>query len=229
MLLAAPSLAMAGPYLGIGIGGSRTESSLSELGLFPGPELPPNPPGEYGGGIPIPPDRNYRGDGDFSSTDVAFDVAAGWMFGWFGVEVGYTEFGSAEQRYELPVSCTPNPGGGCQSREWTAEMELEGYRAFIIGSLPLSESIDGYAKLGAIFWEADYAGFERNRDLIPGAPIGPRYDRVGFENDDTALAAALGVSLKSDSPFSLRIELSYYDVDTTDLVLNAQLMGVYTF
>jgi len=222
MAMAVPGIAKAGPYVGIGIGGTRTESSLVELGLFPGPELPVPPPN-------VGPDPNFSGSDDFTSTDVAFDFAAGWMFGWFGVEVGYTDFGSAEQRYALPESCTPPIGGGCQSREWTTEMQMTGIRAFLIGSLPVSDNIDAYLKLGAMSWDADYRGYELNKVFTPGPPIGPRYDPVSFDNDDTGVAAAIGVNLKTDSPFSLRVEFNYYDVDTTDLVWNAQLMGVYTF
>ena len=218
MLVAAPSVAVAGPYVGVGIGGTRTESSLTELGLFPGPELPVPPPPD--------PDPNFTGSDDFTSTDVSFDVAAGWMFGWFGVELGYTDFGQAEQHYELPESCN---SFGCQSREWTATMEMTGYRAFLIGSLPVSDTIDAYLKLGAINWDADYAGLERNKSYVPGPPIAPRYNSTTFKDDDTGLAAAIGVNLKSDSPFSLRVEFDYYDIDTTDLVWNAQLMGIYTF
>jgi opacity protein-like surface antigen len=222
LVAAGPSLAEAGPYLGIGIGSTRTEASLTDLGLFPGPVLP----------VPTPPlpDPNYTGSDDFTSTDVAIDVAAGWMFGWFGIEVGYTDFGSAEQRYTLPESCTPLPNGQeCQSREWTAKMEMTAYRAYLVGSLPLSESIDGYVKLGAISWEADYSGYERSASFVSGPPIGPQYEPVSFDDDDTGLAGALGINIKTDSPFSLRLEASYYDVDTTDVVWNAQLMGVYTF
>jgi opacity protein-like surface antigen len=220
--LAAPSMAVAGPYIGIGIGGTRTESTLTDLGLFPGPVLPVPPP-EVG------PDPNFTGSDDFTSTDVSFDVAAGWMFGQFGIEVGFTDFGSAEQRYTLPESCNASPGGGCQSRDWTAQMEMSGIRAFVVGSVPVSDNIDAYLKLGAMKWDADYAGFERNQAFVPGPPIAPRYDPVTFSNDDTGLAAAMGVNLRTDSPFSLRVEFNYYDVDTTDLVWNAQLMGVYTF
>lgn len=218
LALAAPSMAVAGPYIGIGIGGTRTESSLTELGLFPGPVLP----------VPAPPfpDPNFTGDDDFDSTDVAFDVAAGWMFGMFGVEIGYTDFGSAEQRYVLPESCN---NFGCQSREWTAKMQLEGYRAFLIGSYPVNNSLDAYVKLGAISWDADYSGYELNQTFVSGPPIAPGYDSVSFDGDDTGVAAAIGVNLKIDSPFSLRVEFNYYDVDTTDIVWNAQLMGVYSF
>ncbi len=225
MMMAAPTAAVAGPYIGVGIGGTRTESSLAELGLFP--------TGSDGGPLPVPappsPDPNFTGSDDFTSTDVSFDVTAGWMFGRFGIEVGYTDFGSAEQRYTLPESCNPNPGGGCQSRAWTAEMKMSGIRAFLVGSVPVSDNIDAYLKLGAMNWDADYSGFERNQLLVPGPPIAPRYESVSFDNDDTGLAAAMGITLKTDSPFSLRVEFNYYDVDTTDLVWNSQLMGVYTF
>jgi opacity protein-like surface antigen len=220
--LAAPSMAVAGPYIGIGIGGTRTESSLTDLGLFPGPVLPVPDPS-------VGPDPNFTGDDDFTSTDVSFDVTAGWMFGRFGIEVGYTDFGSAEQRYTLPESCNPAPGGGCQSRDWTAQMEMSGIRAFVVGSVPVSDNVDAYLKLGAMQWDADYSGFERNQAFVPGPPIAPRYEPVSFSGDDTGLAAAMGVNLRTDSPFSLRVEFNYYDVDTTDLVWNAQIMGVYTF
>ncbi|MEQ1801695.1 MAG: outer membrane beta-barrel protein [Gammaproteobacteria bacterium] len=218
MALAAPGVSVAGPYIGIGIGGSRTESTLTELGLFPGPVLP----------LPAPPfpDPNFTGSDDFTSTDVSFDVTAGWMFGNFGVEIGYTDFGSAEQRYVLPESCN---NLGCQSREWTAQMDMSGVRAFLVGSLPMNDNLDLYLKLGAMSWQADYSGLERNQAFVPGLPVGPRYEEVSFDDDDVGLAAAMGVNLKTGSPFSVRVEFNYYDVDTTDLVWNAQLMGVYTF
>ncbi|MBN8280426.1 MAG: outer membrane beta-barrel protein [Gammaproteobacteria bacterium] len=222
-LAAGPSLALAGPYVGVGIGGTRMKSTLSDLSdgsesLSPGPVLP----------VPTPPlpDPNYTGSEDFDSTDVAFDVTAGWMFGHFGIEVGYTDFGEQKQRYQLPESCDSS---GCQSREWTATMAMEGWRAFLVGSLPLTENIDGYAKLGALLWSADYAGYEREAFFVPSPPITARYSPVSFDDDDTALAAAVGVNLKTDTPFSLRVEISYYDVESTDYVLNAQLMGIYTF
>ena len=220
VVLAAPSLAIAGPYVGIGFGGARTESSLTQLGLFPGPVLPaPTDPGD--------PDPNFTGDDDFTSTDVSLDVTVGWMFGkHFGVEVGYTDFGSAEQRYVLPESCN---AFGCQSREWTAQMEMTGVRAFIIGSVPISDKIDAFLKLGAMGWQADYSGLERNKVFIPGPPVAPRYDPVSFDDDDVGLAVGMGLNLKTDSPFSVRVEFNYYDVDTTDLVWNATVMGFYTF
>jgi len=218
--VAVPSVAMAGPYVGVGIGGTRTESSLAKLNLVP----------------TLPSDIAVIGsDPDFSSTDVSLEFTVGWMFNQhFGVEIGYTDFGEARANFELPLSppgCleAPKPNLGCQSREWTATMETTGIQAFIIGSTPLGESIDAYLKLGAISWKADYAGFEKNVDFIPGPPIGPRNPGVSYDDDGTDLAAAVGFTLKTGTPFSVRTELAYYDIATTDLVWVAQLMGIYTF
>ncbi len=212
MVVAAPSSALAGPYLGIGAGATRMESSLSELGLVPN----------------LTTDTDVIGtDPDFTSSDVSFDVTAGWMLGqYFGIEVGYTDFGRATQNYELPEACN---GFGCQSREWTAQVDMTALNAFMIGNLPLNENFDVYAKVGAVKWEADYSGFERNQIIVPGLPIGPRNDAVAFDDDGTDLAAGIGLILKTDTPFSLRVEFSYYDVDSTDLLWTAQLTGIYKF
>jgi len=213
MAVLAPSIALAGPYVGIGAGGARMESSLAELGLVPD----------------LTTDTDVIGtDPDFSSTDVSFDVTAGWMFGAnVGVEVGYTDFGRATQNYKLPEVCNTL---GCQEREWTAQIDMSALRAFLVGNLPLNENVDIYAKLGAVRWDADYAGFERNQRLVPGGlPIPPRNEPVKFDDDGTDLAAGLGLRLKTDTPFSLRVDLSYYDVHSTDLLWTAQLSGIYTF
>jgi len=213
MALAMPAIALAGPYVGIGAGGVRMESSLAELNLVPN----------------LTTDTDViGGDPDFSSSDATFDVTAGWMLSeHFGIEVGYMDFGRATENYELPELC--NGTLGCQSREWTAQVDMTALRVFIVGNLPLGERFDVYGKLGAVNWDADYSGFERNQILVPGDPVGTRNDPVSFDDDGTDLAAGIGVALKTDTPFSLRAEFTYYDVDTTDLLWTAQLVGIYKF
>ncbi len=217
MVLAGPALALptavfAGGYVGIGIGAAGTESSLQQLNLVPD----------------RPADVAAIGsDPGFDSTEVSVNATLGWMFTKnFGVEVGYTDFGEAVQNYELPLACNTF---GCQSREWTTQMSTSGIQAFVVGSTPLGESLDAYLKLGAISWEADYNGFERNVIFTPGPPIAQRNESVNYDDSGTDLAAAMGLNLKTDSPISVRVELSYYDIDTTDLIWIAQLMGIYTF
>lgn len=209
---AAPSVALAGPYFGIGVGGGRMESSLAELDLVP----------------TLPGDTDAIGtDPDFSSSDVNFDITAGWTFTEnLSVEVGYTDFGEATQNYELPQVCN---GFGCQEREWTADVDMAGLRAFVVGNLTLDENFDVYAKLGAIYWDAEYDGYERNQLLVPGFPIPDRNEPVSFDDDGTDIAAGLGLTMKTDTPFSLRLDFSYYDIDSTDLLFTVSLLGVYTF
>ncbi|MEO8225635.1 MAG: outer membrane beta-barrel protein [Gammaproteobacteria bacterium] len=220
MILAVPSLAPAGPYVGLGIGGARTASSLTKLNLFPALQVPgPVPPG---GLI-----TEYDGGENFSSSGVTFDVAAGWTFGrYIGVEVGYADFGKATQLYRLPDACDNR---GCQSREWTAQAKLAGYRAFLIGTLPLAEHVEAYAKVGAIYWDGNYDGFERNAAFTPGPPIAPRNEPVTFKDDGTDLAAGIGLNLKLDAPVSLRVDFTYYDMDTVDFVWTAGLTALYHF
>ena len=211
-VLIVPSIAIAGPYVGVGIGGTRTESSLAELNLVPN----------------LVSDTDVIGsDPDFASTDVSFEFTVGWMLNkHFGVEVGYTDFGKATENYELPDSCN---AFGCQIREWTAQMKMTGVQAFVVGSVPIGERVDAYLKLGAIRWDADYSGFERNVAVAPGPPIGTRNDAIDYNDSGTDLAAGMGLNLKIDSPISLRAEFTYYDVDTTSLVWIAQLMAIYNF
>ncbi len=209
---ALPTAALAGPYVGVGIGGVGIESDLQQLNLVP----------DKASDVAV-----IGSDPSFGSTDVSVNVTVGWMFDkHFGVEIGYTDFGEGVENYELPDACN---GTGCQSRQWTTEVAITGFQAFVVGSTPIGESLDAYLKLGAITWEADYDGFERNVIFTPGPPIAERNATVGFDDSGTDLAAAMGLNLKTDSPISVRVELSYYDIDTTDLVWIAQLMGIYTF
>ncbi len=210
--LALPTAAFAGGYVGVGIGAATTESSLQELNLVP------DRPADI---------VALGGDRGFDSTEVSYNVTLGWMFTKnFGIEAGYTDFGKAVQNYELPLACNTF---GCQSREWTTQMSTSGIQAFLVGSTPIGESLDAYLKLGAIVWDAEYNGFERNVLATPGPPIAQRNESVKYDKDGTDLAAAMGLNLKTDSPFSVRVELSYYDIDTTDLIWIGQLMGIYTF
>lgn len=218
MVLAIPSLAVAGPYFGLGMGIGRTESSLTTLDLVPNPILESD--------LPVFGTRQ-----GFASSEANYEVTAGWNFNkHFGVEVGYTKFGDATDNYELPLACNEL---GCQSRQWTAEMKMTGFRAFLVGSLPLSDRVDAYAKVGAIRWDANYDGFERNANVVPDQdpplPVAERNEPVSYTDDSTDLAVGLGLNLKTDSPISVHLDFTYYAVDTTDYVYDIALLAIYNF
>ena len=85
VMLCTPSIATAGAYLGIGIGGSRTESKLADLGLVPVCESTTS--GCYQD--TQPPPVGVGSDPDFSGSDVSFNFVAGWMFNQnIGIEIG---------------------------------------------------------------------------------------------------------------------------------------------
>lgn len=237
LVLATPSIGMAGVYMGLGVGGNNTESTLSQLNLVPElglggvPSTPSNP------SQPTPPGT----DRDFASTDVSLDVTVGWMFNeHFGVEVGYIDFGNGTQNYTLNPACNTF---GCETGEWTAEMQLSGFRAFLVGSVPVNKSLDAYLKVGAMDWKAQYLGYQTQTNVLscgappvvdpdeppPFFPVGVLNCSVSSDGDGIGLAAGMGINLKTDSPFSLHADLTYYDVSSTDLVWAAQLMLVYTY
>lgn len=223
VLLCTPSIAAAGAYLGIGVGGTSTESSLADLGLVP--VCASTTAGCYQD--TQPPPVGVGDNPDFGGSDVSFNFVAGWMFNknW-GLEIGYIDFGKATDDLGLPEACS---NFGCSSRQWTSEVKRDGFQAFLIGSLPLSESVDLFGKAGVINWDADYDGYERSELYASGPPLPPQNARISASDDGTDMAAGIGVNLRTDSPFSLRADLSYYDFDNTDSVYVLQFMALYNF
>ena len=85
VMLSTPTIATAGAYVGIGIGGTRTESSLADLGLVP--ECPSTTSGCYQD--LEPPPVGVGSNPDFAGSDVTYNFVAGWMFNQnIGIEVG---------------------------------------------------------------------------------------------------------------------------------------------
>jgi hypothetical protein len=223
VMLCAPSIAAAGAYLGIGIGGNRTESSLAELGLVP--VCASTTAGCYQD--TQPPPVGVGSDPDFAGSDVTYNFVAGWMFNQnIGIEVGYIDFGQATDDLKLPDACG---NFGCSSRQWTSELQRNGFQAFLIGSAPLNDSVDVYGKVGMINWDADYQGYERSELYASGFPLPIQNEEINGSDDGTDMAGGFGINLRTDSPFSLRADFTYYDFDDSDSSFVLQLMGIYSF
>lgn len=223
VLLYAPSIAAAGAYVGIGIGGTRTESSLADLGLVP--VCASTTAGCYQD--LEPPPVGIGSNPDFAGSDVTFNFVAGWMFNQnWGLEIGYIDFGNAKDDLKLPDACATF---GCSSRQWTSELKRDGFQAFLVGSLPLNDSVDLYGKLGMISWDADYQGYERSELYASGFPLPNQNDEINNSDDGTDMAGGFGINLRTDSPFSLRADFTYYDFDDSDSSFVLQLMGMYSF
>ena len=223
VMLCTPSIATAGAYLGIGIGGTRTESSLADIGLVPVCES--TTAGCYQD--LDPPPVGVGSNPDFAGSEVSFNFVAGWMFNQnIGLEIGYIDFGQATDDLALPESCAVF---GCSSRQWSSEVQREGFQLFLIGSLPLNDSVDLFGKAGVINWDADYEGHERSEQYASGPPLGAQNVAMSSSDDGTDMAAGFGINLRTDSPFSLRADFTYYDFDDTDSVYVLQFMALYNF
>lgn len=235
LALVIPPAADAGFYIGLGAGAARTESTLKNLGLLPqnadivGNVVIDNPPiGIFGAN-----DLEYQGNGIGSDPDYANSIAGGQLFAGYrfgsyvGIEIGWTDFGTAEEAYDLPKISIPNVG--TQDRQWLVQAETQGAQAFLTGHYPLSNLFEVYAKVGAIAWDTELSGQEPNQLLTPGSSISGRNAEVRRETDGTDVAAALGLELRNEGPVNVRAEFSWFDIEDTDLVYLLSINAVYSF
>jgi hypothetical protein len=240
-LIAMPA-ARAEFYVGFGVGAANVQGGLAKMGTLPQGEIPPP--------SPLPPgyEAGVAGDvaaasSDFSDTDIGTLFAVGWRSRYFGVEVGYTNFNQmsrseATEAYALPnapLGCVPGQGGptqptGCQEREWRANYSADGYQAALLGYLPVGESIELFAKAGAIVWESEQSASERVRVFGDNPGIdGPRNDPVAAKDDGTDFMFGLGVNFLSDSPFAVRLAADYYAIGNTDQIITYTATLTYSW
>ncbi|MBM6549526.1 porin family protein [Marinomonas ostreistagni] len=115
------------------------------------------------------------GDNDFDDDNDVWQGLVGYRFNeYFAIEGGYTDFGSY--------------GSGL------ARAETDGYSAAVKGILPLTESIEFFAKAGQLWYETDYsvAGFSG-------------------DSDDEALFAGAGLNFKLSEQLLLNAQYTWYD------------------
>jgi hypothetical protein len=124
--------------------------------------------------------------GGFSGSDVSFKALAGYDFGkYFAAEVEYIDGGSPDDR--------------------GLSVDISGTNVAALGTWPVSDRFELFAKLGMIFWSADVHGFggDNGEDLSYG--VGAAYDFTGhfgvrgeyqrFEIADTDSVDNLAVSI----------------------------------
>lgn len=98
--------------------------------------------------------------GDFDGNDTGFKVLGGYGFNqYFGVELEYIDGGTIEE-------------GG-------AELDVSGFVASLMGSYPVTEQFDVFAKAGMLFWDVDFdlfgdSGSDSGEDFAWG--VGAGYD-----------------------------------------------------
>ncbi len=98
-----------------------------------------------------------RIDDDNSS----YALGAGYVVtGNFSLEGAYQDFGSHHGETDCP------PGFACLVIPLSAQADLTGISLSLIGSIPLTDSLDVYGKVGFVSWDVDFEG-RRRRPLMP--------------------------------------------------------------
>lgn len=129
------------------------------------------------------------GDIDFSDSDTAYKLFAGYRFmGFLAVEAGYVDLGEPGESFADDVR---------------VDIAVEGWDAFAVGLLPIGP-VDIFAKLGGVSWNAD---------------IRAVLDDVTDSDSDsgTDLAYGLGLALRLGS-LGIRVEGERFDIDNADEV-----------
>jgi opacity protein-like surface antigen len=120
-----------------------------------------------------------------ADSDYAWDVNLGYRWGMFGVEGGYVNFGSFNDRIS-------DPGG-----EIRTDLDLDGWKLGLNVNANLSDQWSVMAHGGAFFWSAD-------------AHLDQAGHRVGYSDDKTDWYLGAGIDYNFNPAFSLGLGYDYY-------------------
>ncbi len=88
----------------------------------------------------------------------------------FSLEAAYQDFGSHDGETDCPPDIT------CLIIPVSAQADLTGISLSLIGSIPLTDSLDVYGKVGFASWDVEFKGFssafdDSGEDLLYGAGL----------------------------------------------------------
>ena len=135
-------------------------------------------------------DRTVSPRLDFDDDDTAFKVYAGYKFNpYFAFEGQYFDYGEAKENLAAV--------GGER-----VEVSADGFAAYALGILPVSERFDFFGKIGAAWWDGE----------IKNKTTGFKYvDESGYD-----LAFGFGASFDVTDRFIIRADFEAIDSDKID-------------
>ncbi|MGI9202373.1 MAG: porin family protein [Woeseiaceae bacterium] len=134
----------------------------------------------------------------FDANDTGYKFFANYTFNNnLAIEGGYIDFGSPEDI----VAGLPG------------EIDASGWNIYGVGNLPLSDSVNLFAKAGVVAWEAD--------SIIDGLLVDT--------DDGTDLALGFGAGWNTNEAFGIRAEVDWYDIDEADSVWMASVGFEFRF
>lgn len=129
-------------------------------------------------------------------SDTGFKVFAGYQFNpYLGIEAGYTDSGE--------VSLNSTFVGGAA----TIKAEGTGWQGSVVGTLPISNSISAFGKVGFFAWDLDAT-------IAATGPGGTASGSASTDGTDHVLGA--GLNWKLNNTTGIRAEWERYRYDDTD-------------
>ncbi|WP_371186517.1 porin family protein [Thalassotalea maritima] len=122
-------------------------------------------------------------DMDWFDHPTGWEIYGGWeLSDYFGLEVSYIDFG----KFENPYATDTN--GLIQS------IDVEAYTLGLIGKIPITETIDIFAKIGYSHWDADVS-------------------LVGYSDNSWDTFWGVGANYKVSEHFAVGVRYSEYKLD----------------
>lgn len=118
--------------------------------------------------------------GGFDASDTAFKAFGGYrMNSYFATELEYIDGGSPEDR--------------------GVQIDVTGWNLSVLGSWPITEQFDVFAKLGVLFWDGEARG------------LGERSDDSGED-----FSYGVGADFKFGENWAIRGEYQRFEIEDTD-------------
>ena len=135
-------------------------------------------------------DAKDLGLGSCDDTDTGFKVTGGYKINdYLGMEIFYADLGEIDAK------------GTFMGSPVSAEAELDGFGASLMGSYPMAENVSLYARVGVIEWDADI-------------DVGVSGLGSASEDDDgTDGVYGVGVQYLFGEQLGVRLEWERYDLD----------------
>lgn len=253
-------------YVGLGAGGARVERNDINLhfdeytqtqgipGLPPGAFAPPYDVDFRGPIVETVDPNGYRTPGatpvdvsDPSGSDFSFKAFAGVRFGkHLGVEAGYINLGEAKDGFPYQIPMIQSLGGfpprPLEDRQIDIETKIDGFQGYLVGFLPLNDTVELFGKVGVLVWDQDTLVVDRigsmegvDQPAIPEiilgneAPDGVTFSSLKSSDSGTDLALGAGINLRASDHVAVRTEFEWFDIDTTSLAWSASMSLVFSF
>ena len=142
-------------------------------------------------------DIQLGGLNNIDDGDSSYSLGAGYAFTPnFSVELAYQDFGSHDAATDCP------PGFTCLVIPVSTQADLTGIALNLVGSIPLTESLDAYGRVGMVSWDIEFDG------------ISAAFDKSGED-----IGYGVGLSWSIGDHWSVFGEYSRLDLDldSTDI------------